>query len=130
MPTSEPGSLGELGAQAAARKYGLDLNTDPNGYHDAVYRSNGRKVQIKSASWERADGPGVVRVWKEHLEALEEHSGSVVVVVVSRDTDTVMKVAKVSPSALLEAGDFSRTRQASMRGMMEARLTWREALSL
>lgn len=130
MPVSVPGALGDVAERAASRKYGLRNVSDPNGFYDAVYRSNGRKVQIKSASYERADGPGVVRVWESHLKALEDANGSLVLVVVSRDAEErpVRKVVKLSPSEVRRAanGRWRRSKQASMDGMREARFRWPE----
>lgn len=132
MPNSVPSSNGERVAQAAARKFGLDLQADPTGFADARYKSNGRKVQIKSALKERADGPGVFRVWRRHLRALERANGSVLVGVVnpSNDHRKVLKVAKVSPRTLLDVGEFRRSRQSDMAGKYEARIPWRDVVSL
>jgi hypothetical protein len=132
MPSDVPSQNGERAARAAARKYGLVRRDDPTGYLDARHRSNGSPVQIKSALYERADGPGVFRVWREHLEDLADAGGSVVVVVVnpSNPSRQVLKVSKVSPSTLLERGDFRPTGQADMKGLHEARLRWREVVDL
>lgn len=132
MPTSEPAALGRAAAEAAARKYGLELQASSSGYHDAAFHSNGSKVQVKSASHSRADGPGVFRVWREHLESLDSVNGSVVLVVVSRDAPErpVLKVQKVSPQVLLDAGSFRPTGQKDMQGLHEARIPWPAVVSL
>lgn len=132
MPNSVPSENGTRAAQAAARKYGLSLRDDPTGFWDARYRSNGRKVQVKGARYRRADGPGVFRVWKEHLRELDQVGGSVVVVVENPANEhrQVLKVSKVSPSTLLEMGDFRPTGQADMEGRHEARIPWPDLLSL
>lgn len=130
MPVREPQALGTVAQDAAARKYGLEQKATSDDFWDARYRSNGRRVQIKSASHSRADGPGVVRVWREHLRALQEAGGSVVVVVVSRDAPErpVRRVEKVSPSYLLELaeGRWRESQQADMAGKHEARFRWDE----
>jgi hypothetical protein len=132
MPNEVPSSNGERAARAAARKFGLERKDASTGFWDAKHRSNGRKVQIKSALYERADGPGVFRVWREHLEALEDAGGSVAVVVVNPDNEhrKVLRVAKIAPTTFLERGEFRVSRQDSMKGMHEARIPWPEVVSL
>lgn len=132
MPSSVPSTNGTIAAKAAARKYGLKLWSRSNGHFDASYRSNGHKVQIKSALYERADGPGVFRVWREHLEALEDVCGAVVLVVVnpSNPERQVLKVVKRSPSTLLDVGEFRETGQDDMAGKHEARIPWPEVVEL
>lgn len=132
MPSERPYTNGELAADAAARKYGLERNDGSAGYWDAVYSSNGRKVSIKSARYERADGPGVFRLWRENLKELKEVMGSVVLAVVnpSNEHRKVLRVVKRSPGALLDAADWRLTGQADMAGMHEARLPWPEVVSL
>lgn len=132
MPNRIPSANGTPAEEAAARKYGLELKSGATDFWDATHRSNGRKVQIKSAKFERADGPGVIRVWKEHLLSLSEVGGSVVVVVVnpSNPQRKVLKMKKVSPNYLLDRGDFRRTGQQDMAGKHEARIRWPEIVSL
>ena len=132
MPNEVPSSNGERAARAAARKFGLERKSSSTGFWDAKHRSNGRKVQIKSALYERADGPGVLRVWREHLEELSAADGSVAVVVVNPDNEQrkVLRVAKIAPTTLLERGEFRATGQADMRGLHEARIPWPEVVSL
>lgn len=132
MPNSIPSENGTLAARAAARKYGLVLKDGSAGYWDARYRSNGSKVGIKSAHYERADGPGVFRVWRENLRQLSEVGGSEVLVVVNPDNPErkVLKIQKVSPSLLLDVGDFRLTGQQDMMGMSEARIPWPEVVEL
>lgn len=132
MPTDVPAENGQQAVRAAARKYGLDVRDDRRGYWDAAHRSNGRKVQVKSARYERADGPGVIRVWREHLEQLHDVGGSVVVVVVNPTNDhrQVLRVEKVSPAALLDVATFRETGQQAMAGKREARMPWRDVVNL
>ncbi len=135
MPSSRPFALGTEGEAAAARKFGLDPVPGTSGFYDLVHRSNGRKVQVKSASYERADGPGVFRVYREHLHDLRDALGSVVLVVVNRDNPSrkVLKVVKVSPEVVLDAGDragWRATGQADMRHVTEARIPWPELVAL
>lgn len=108
------------------------LKDSSTGYWDARHRSNGSRVQVKSALYERDDGPGVFRVWREHLEALAEVGGTVAVVVVnpSNPSRKVLRVSKVSPDLLLDAGEFRETGQADMAGMHEARVPWPEVVDL
>lgn len=133
MPSEVPSENGVLAARAARRKYGLEDLPGTTGFADARHRSNGRLVQVKSALFERSNGdPGVFRVWKEHLRELRQARGSVVVAVVnpSNPERKVLRVAKVSPSTLLELGEFRATAQADMRGLHEARVSWREVVDL
>lgn len=132
MPSDVPATNGTRAARAAARKYGLDLRDDPTGFWDARHRSNGRKVQIKGALYERADGPGVFRVWQGHLRDLADAGGSVALVVTnpSNPTRKVLRVAKRSPRTLLERGDFRPTGQQDMLGRREARIPWPDLLDL
>lgn len=133
MPVDVPGELGTLAMDAAARKFGLEQRAQRAGWWDARHKSNGGKVQVKGALYERAGGaPGVVRVWRENLELLEEAGGSVVVVVTNPENPQrkVLRVAKTSPSTLLELGDFRATGQASMRGKHEARIAWNRVVTL
>lgn len=132
MPNSVPAENGTRAAEAAARKYGLSLRDDPTGFWDAKHRSNGTKVQVKGAQYERADGPGVFRVWKEHLRELKQVGGSVVLVVENESNPRrkVLKVTKVSPADLLDRGEFRPTGQADMEGRHEARIPWPEVVSL
>jgi len=132
MPSSVPSENGTRAARAAARKYGLVLRDDPTGFWDARHRSNGRKVQVKSALYERADGPGVFRVWREHLERLDERGGSVVAVVVnpSNPERKVLRVTKIAPAVLLDRGEFRLTGQDDMAGQHEARIPWPEVVDL
>lgn len=132
MPSSVPSRNGEAAVRAAARKYGLEVRDDPTGCWDARYRSNGRKVQVKAARYERADGPGVFRVWREHLRALAQLGGSVVLVVVNPENEhrEVLKVSKRSPRDLLDRGEFRPTGQADMEGRHEARIPWPEVVAL
>jgi hypothetical protein len=130
VPTDVPDRLGDLGEQAAARKYGLELIDGDTGFYDGKHRSNGRKVSVKSASWERDDGPGVYRFWRRHVLRLAEAGGSVVLVVVSRDAPErpVRKVRKVSPLDVLEVAEWRPTEQADMEGKQEARVNWTELM--
>ncbi len=133
MPSDVPSENGQLAARAAARKYGLESLPGTQGPADARHRSNGSRVQIKSALYERASGePGVFRVWRAHLEAIEDAGGSVVVVVVnpSNPERKVLRVTKVSPRTLLEAGEFRPTGQQDMKGHREARIPWPEVVSV
>lgn len=133
MPVDEPRELSRRSHEAAARKYGLELRQQSAGWWDARYRSNGRRVQIKSARYERANGePGTFRVWRENLEQLAEHGGSVVVVVTnpSNPERQVLRVAKVSPRELLDRGSFRETGQRAMSGKHEARIPWRDVVEL
>ncbi len=133
MPSEVPSQNGTRAARAARRKYGLVDLPGTTGHADAKHRSNGRRVQIKSALYERASGdPGVFRVWREHLEAIADAGGSVVLVVVnpSNPSRKVLRITKVSPAALLEAGEFRPTGQADMEGMHEARIPWPSVVSL
>jgi len=129
MPSEEPQALGTEAERAAARKYNLEPKASSSGFYDAKYKSNGRKMQIKSASKERADGPGVFRVWRCHLEDLRDVGGSVAAVVVNRSNPDkqVLKIEKVSPSTLLALGDqegWRTSRQSTMAGKKEARIPW------
>lgn len=132
MPSSVPSTNGDRAAAAAARKYGLDLRESSAGFWDGKYRSNGRKVQIKSARYEREDGPGVFRVWSGNLRRLRDVGGSVVLVVVnpSNPERKVLRVAKRSPDDLLDRGEFRATGQTDMAGKREARIPWPEVVSL
>lgn len=132
MPNKVPFENGTPAEEAAARKFNLDLKSGTTDFWDATYSSNGRKVQIKSARYERADGPGVFRVWREHLLSLSRVGGSVVVVVLNpaNPSREVLKVEKVSPRLLLETGDFRPTGQQDMRGKHEARIPWPEIVTL
>lgn len=131
-PNAVPSTNGERAAAAARRKYGLEDIPGTQGFADARHKSNGRRVQIKSALYERADGPGVFRVWREHLRSLRDVGGSVAVVVVnpSNPERKVLRVSKVSPSTLLGLGEFRESHQEDMAGMMEARIPWPEVVSL
>lgn len=132
MPNRVPSENGTRAARAAARKYGLVLRDDPTGYWDGKHRSNGRKVQIKGAHYQRADGPGVFRVWRGHLRDLEDAGGSVIGVVENPENDhrPVLRVTKISPSTLLDRGEFRPTGQADMEGQYEARIPWPELVDL
>jgi len=133
MPSEVPSTNGEVGAAAARRKYGLEDLPGTTGFADAKYRSNGRRVSIKRALYQRASGdPGVFRVWREHLDQLKNRGGSVVLVVEnpSNPHRQVLKVTKRSPAELLETSEFRPTGQADMKGMHEARIPWREVVSL
>lgn len=125
-------SIGDLAERAASRKYGLENTTDRTGFYDAKHQ-NGRKVQIKAAMYQRArGGPGVIRIWKHHLQKLSEVNGSVVVVVVnpSNITRKVLKIQKFSPKELLRIGDFRPTGQEAMKPAKEARIPWTDLMEL
>lgn len=132
MPNSVPIENGNPAERAAARKYGLELKDSRVGFYDATYRSNGRKVQIKAARHERADGPGVYRVWRHHLRRLDDVGGSVILAVVNPDNPhrQVLKLTKQAPGDLLERGEFYQTGQKAMNGAYEARIPWPEVVSL
>jgi hypothetical protein len=132
MPNPVPIENGNPAERAAARKYGLTLKDSRTGFYDAVYTSNGRKVQIKAARHTRRDGPGVFRVWRHHLQRLDDSQGSVVLAVVNPDNDNrkVLKLKRVSPSMLLDVGEFRRTGQKAMNGAYEARIQWPDVISL
>lgn len=132
MPNEVPSENGTLAARAARRKYGLVDLAGTTGYADAKHRSNGSRVQIKGALYQRADGPGVFRVWREHLRELSQVGGSVVLVVTNPDNPTrkVLRVEKVSPDLLLDAGEFRATGQQDMMPLHEARIPWPELLTL
>lgn len=133
MPNAVPSQNGVLAARAARRKYGLEDLNGTTGFADARYRSNGRKVQVKGALYERAGGePGVFRVWREHLEQLKNAGGSVVLVVTNpaNPERKVLRVVKRSPSTLLEIGEFRATGQDDMAGLHEARIPWPDVVSL
>lgn len=72
------------------------------------------------------------RVWRNHLRDLAQVRGSVVVGVVnpSNPSRKVLKVEKVSPRTLLDVGEFRESRQSDMMGRWEARIPWREVVSL
>jgi hypothetical protein len=132
MPNSVPIANGNPAERAAARKYGLELTDSRTGFYDAEYKSNGRKVQIKAARHSRRDGPGVFRVWRHHLQRLDDSQGSVVLAVVNPDNDNrkVLKLTKTSPRELLDVGDYRKTGQKAMNGAYEARIRWPEVVSL
>lgn len=132
MPNAVPIENGNPAERAAARKYGLTLKDSRTGYYDAVHKSNGRKVQIKAARYERRDGPGVYRVWRHHLRRLDDVGGSVILAVVNPDNPSrqVLKLTKTSPRELLDVGEFRRTGQEAMNGAYEARIRWPEVVSL
>lgn len=133
MPVETPRHLATEPQRAAARKYGLEVRAASAGWWDARYRSNGRKVQVKSARYRRDSGePGTFRCWRENLEELEAASGSVVLVVTnpSNPERTVLRVTKRSPSTLLDLGDYRETGQVAMAGKHEARIPWTDVLSL
>jgi hypothetical protein len=132
MPNKVPSENGTRAQRAAARKYGLSVRDDPTGFWDARHTSNGREVQVKGADYQRADGPGVFRVWREHLRSLKMVGGSVVLVVVNPENPSrkILRVAKVSPGTLLDVGEFRETGQQDMQGMHEARIPWPELVSL
>lgn len=133
MPVDEPRALATEAEQAAARKFNLELLDGTIGFYDATHRSNGRKVQVKSALYRRGSGdPGRFRVWRSHLEKLRDHSGSVVVVVrnPANPVRTVLKVEKVSPQRLLDRADWRESRQSDMAGKAEARIPWPDVVTL
>lgn len=132
MPNKIPRRNGDPAERAAARKYGLELIDGTTGFYDAVHVSNGRKVQIKSALYERRDGPGVFRIWREHLRELAQVEGTVVLAVVNpvNRHQKVLKVTKRSPRDLLEHGDFRKTGQQDMLGKTEARIPWPDLVTL
>lgn len=132
MPVETPAQLGEAAVDAAARKYGLVVRDDRRGFWDAKYKSNGRKVQIKSARYRRGDGPGVIRVWREHLRELAQVGGSVVVVVVNPENpqQQVLRVTRESPRRLLRLADFRDSGQSEMLGKSEGRIPWPEVVTL
>lgn len=133
MPSDVPRENGTAAQRAAARKYGLALRDGSAGFYDGVHRSNGRKVQVKSALFERAaGGPGVLRVWRHNLEQLRDVAGSVVVVVrnPANDVRPILRVEKVAPDLLLELADWRESGQQDMAGRREARIPWPDVVEL
>jgi len=133
MPSEVPSQNGARAARAARRKYGLVDLPGTTGYADAYHRSNGSRVQIKGALYERASGePGVFRLWREHLRELAQVGGSVVLVVTNPDNEhrKVLRVTKRSPRDLLELAEWRETGQADMLGLTEARVPWPDVVSL
>lgn len=103
MPSSESSARGNVGEQAAARKFGLSGVEEETGYYD-LRAANGTRYQVKSCQHTRSNGnPGKLRFWKDHFKRLHrERSAVVIVLTASGNPGHVLKVEKVPTSQVAD----------------------------
>jgi hypothetical protein len=125
MPSSA--EWGRRAEEAAARKY--NLRRERNTWYDAVYESNGRKVQVKATRRILASGrPGRYRFWLKDHKLLKEHSGGYVLVLYHPSAG-IRKIEKASTSAVEEAANWINSGHKLRSGSgQQAKIRWDELL--
>lgn len=121
MPSKEAATWGAKAERAAARKYGLERESE--SWYDAYYKSNGRKVQVKSCDTAR-ENPRF-RFWKEEFDKIREARGSYVLVTYSSETGNIAKIWKVMPSKLGRVASWGPAEHAEKSGK-QAKINWRQ----
>jgi len=133
MPSGDARSIGYRAENAAAEKYGYELENDEPD-HDLRNPANGYVYEVKACRTERGNGsPGRLRLWEQEHEALSEQRGAYIFAIYDGDSGNIWKIEKVSTGDVEAAvagrwygsGHADKARDGKGR---QYKLSWRDIL--